>query len=86
MSLQYHSWPYGTTRRGQVCIANWRPHGLNPKTSSGQLIRDEFGEMHICVSESCADFSAKEGDEGTLTFTKDGPTGGYWKFKKDIKP
>lgn len=74
--------PYGTKRRGTVKIANWRPAGLDPRASSGQLIIDELNEGHVCVGGS-GDQTAKEGDTGTLTFTKGGPTGGYWKFVKD---
>jgi hypothetical protein len=74
--------PYGTTRRGVVKLANWRPAGLDPRASAGQLIFDDQNEMHVCVGD-CGDVTAKEGDSGTLTFTKGGPTGGYWKFKKD---
>ena len=79
------TWPYGTTRRGVVCIARWHPKSLPADTTDGQLIRDELNEMHICVGEQCADFTAKAGDSGTLTFTQGGPTGGYWKFTKDTK-
>ena len=77
------TWPYGTTRKATVCIAKWRPTGLDKDAATGQLIRDELGEMHVCVGEQCADFSARDGDSGTLTFTQGGPTGGYWKFTKD---
>lgn len=77
------TWAYGTTRRGKVLIARWRPEGLPSKASTGQLIQDDQGEGHICVGDACADLTANDGDEGTLTFTEGGPTGGYWKFRKD---
>lgn len=76
------TWPYGTTRRGVVEIAKWKPPEC-PPGAEGQLIKDDQDEMHICVGESCADFTASKGDTGTLTFTEGGPTGGYWKFVKD---
>jgi len=74
--------PYSTTRRGVVKLANWRPAGLDPRASAGQLIYDDRNEMHICIG-GCGDETAKEGDTGTLTFMQGGPTGGYWKFTKD---
>lgn len=76
------TWPFGTTRKAVVVTARWRPEGLDHRASTGQLLKDELGEMHVCVGTECADFTAKDGDEGVLTFTKGGPTGGYWKFKK----
>jgi hypothetical protein len=66
-----------------VIIAKWHPQGLDQKAATGQLIEDELGEMHVCIGEQCADFTASDSDIGTLTFTKGGPMGGYWKFKKD---
>ncbi len=81
--IQKKTWPYGTTRRGVVCIADWRPKGLPASVQAGQLIKDELNEMHICCGDHCADLTANAGDAGTLTFTKGGPTGGYWKFTKD---
>lgn len=86
MALIPKTWPYGTTRRAVVKIANWRPEGLDPRASTGQLLEDELGEMHVCVGAEAADFSAKDGDAGVLTFTKGGPTGGYWKFAKFMPP
>jgi len=76
------TWPYGTTRRGTVRIARMQ-NPFYAKTSDAQIIVDDQKEMHACVGESCADFTAKDGDTGTLTFTQGGPTGGYWKFTKD---
>ena len=32
--------------------------------------------------DECADFTAKEGDTGTLTFMRGGPTGGFCQFRK----
>lgn len=82
--MNTRTWPYGTTRRGVVQKTNWRPPGLPASAGSGQLIVDDLNEGHICVGE-CGDATAKEGDSGTLTFTKGGPTGGYWKFVKDAQ-
>lgn len=81
--ISQKTWPFGTTRRAKVIHAKYRPKGLDPRAATGQFIVDHLNEGHICVGEECADFSAKDGDAGTLTFTKGGPTGGYWKFKKD---
>lgn len=77
------TYPYGTTRRATVLKTNWRPAGLPAQAPSGQLLMDDVGEAHICVGDTCADFTAKADDKGTLTFTQGGPTGGYWKFVKD---
>ena len=80
--IQTETWPYGTTRRASVLVARWRPHGLDQRASDGQIIKDDRNEMHVCVG-GCGDPSARDGDSGILTFTQGGPTGGYWKFKKD---
>lgn len=76
------TWAYVTTRRGTVRVARMK-HPFKAKASDAQLIVDEKMEMHVCIGEQCADFTAKDGDTGTLTFTQGGPTGGYWKFTKD---
>lgn len=80
MSIDTRTWPYGTTRRG-IVVTKLEPPNMTP----AQLIKDDQGEGHICVGDACADFSAGEGDTGTLTFTEGGPTGGYWRFRKDPK-
>lgn len=77
------TWPYGTTRRATVKIARWRPNHLHRDSDDGQLLIDELGEAHVCIGGSCADFTARDGDAGTLIFTKGGPTGGFWRFVKD---
>lgn len=76
------TWPYGTTRRAIVLKSNLRPVGIPDHVASGQLLRDELGEGHVCVGDA-GDQAAIAGETGTLTFTKGGPTGGYWKFQKD---
>jgi hypothetical protein len=67
------TWPYGTKRRGKV-VAIEGPL---------QCIEGEDREGYIQQINFSGDPSAKEGDWGTLTFTKGGPTGGFWKFAKD---
>lgn len=83
MSVKTVTHPYGTTRRATVICARWRPKQLPAEAGEAQLLKDEQNEMHILVGASASDFSAKEGDQGTLTFTRGGPAGGYWKFTKD---
>ncbi len=80
--MNVKTYPYGTTRKATVLKSNWKPVGLDPRANAGQLLKDELGEGHICVGDA-GDASAIPGDKGTLTFTKGGPTGGYWKFQKD---
>jgi len=75
--------PYGTTRKAIVLKSNWRPPGLDPRAPAGMLLVDDCGEGHICVGD-CGDMTAKVDETGTLTFTKGGPTGGYWKFTRDV--
>jgi len=74
MSVETKTWPYGTTRLGKVesitLVYGWH------------IVKDDQNEGHI-LTGGARDASAKVGDKGTLTFTKGGPTGGYWKFKKD---
>ena len=67
---------YGTTRKGVV------EHLINARDGWIQIVLDDVGEAHFLMA-GCGDRSAKSGDKGTLTFTKGGPTGGYWKFNKD---
>jgi hypothetical protein len=66
--------PYGTTRKATVLKSDLQP--------SAMLLVDELGEGHILMY-GCGDMKAEAGDTGTLTFTKGGPAGGYWKFRKD---
>lgn len=80
--MKNKTWPYGTTRRAKVLIAKMAPPSMTP----AQFIKDENGEGHICIGEKTADFTAQDGDTGTLTFMAGGPTGGYWKFTKDPQP
>jgi hypothetical protein len=49
-----------------------------------QFVRDDQNEGHILIG-GAEDKTAEVGDTGTLTFTEGGPTGGYWKFKKDTE-
>ncbi len=84
MPTTLKTWPYGNQRTAAVCIARWHPKELPPHGEGGQLIRDNLGEKHICVGVECADFTAKKGDTGTLTFMLGGPTGGYWQFHKTV--
>jgi hypothetical protein len=75
--IQTRTWPYGTTRLAKVVECIKQRHHLK-----AQVLTDELGEGHVLLA-GAQDESAKTGDRGTLTFTKGGPTGGYWKFKKD---
>jgi len=61
------------------------PHPTEPEAAPAQILQDDHGETHFCIGEQCADSTAHDGDEGTLTFTEGGPTGGYWKFQKEAK-
>ena len=61
MQTTLKTWPYGTQRTALVCIARWHPKELPPACEDAQLIRDNLGEMHICVGAECADFTAKVG-------------------------
>ena len=74
----------GTQRTGVACIARWHPKELPSDVADGQLIRDNLSEMHISIGDECADFTAKEGDTSTPTFTRGGLTGGYWRFCKNL--
>jgi hypothetical protein len=75
------TYPYGTQRKATVIETNWRPEGLNPRACAGTYLVDEKGEGHISLGDVGCD-DVKKGDVGTLTFTKGGPTGGYWRFSK----
>jgi len=66
------TWPYGTTRRAKV-IEN---------ESRFTIVEDDTGKVHI-LAFGAGDRTAKKDEQGTLTFTFGGPTGGYWKFTKD---
>jgi hypothetical protein len=45
------------------------------------IVVDEDGEGHFLIGTD-SDHSAVAGDKGTITFTKGGAYGGYWKFEK----
>lgn len=72
MSIVRKTFPYGTTRRATV---------LQTATTC-QTLKDDKGEGHLLL-RGAGDFTANSGDVGTLTFTRGGITGGYWKFLKD---
>lgn len=76
MSIQTKTWPYGKVKKATMV----RSRGPN----YAQFVLDEDKEMHILM-RGAGDDSAKVGDIGTITFTEGGPTGGYWKFKRDEK-
>lgn len=80
MKTKTRTWAYGSTLRGKVIEVNIGRNDAFPV----HLVQDQKGEGHVLVGNA-ADATAKEGDHGTLTFTKGGPTGGYWKFEKDKK-
>lgn len=63
---------YGETRRATV---------EHVDRSGALVLTDELGEGHILLgvpSDPC-----EKGDAGTLTFTKGGSMGGYWRFTKE---
>jgi hypothetical protein len=66
------TFPYGTTRKGSVVDV----------IRGTIIITDENMEGHI-LTKTCCPQRVRSGDVGTLTFTKGGPTGGYWKFEKE---
>jgi hypothetical protein len=71
------TYPYGTLRKATVIETNCRTE--DPRACAVTCLLDEKGEGHIFLGDvGCV----KKGDVGTLTFTKGGPTGGYWKFSK----
>lgn len=81
--VMQRTWPYGTKRRARVLERSTAKVG-------GQTVRvmvlEELDrkEAHVLVGNECCDAGANRGDEGTLTFTQGGPTGGYWKFSKTV--
>ncbi len=71
-TLSKRTWLYGTTRRAKL---------LESRRSGVQVVVDELKEGHVLVF-GAGDKTAQQGDSGILTFTKGGPTGGFWKFTK----
>ena len=71
MTVLQRTWPYGTTRTGAVLTDE----------PSMQVVLDDQNEGHILLGNA-RDPSAGIGDRGVLTFTRGGPTGGFWKFEK----
>lgn len=70
--MKTRTWPYGTTRFAKV-IETGRQF---------TMLEDDKGEGHVLIN-GAQDDTAEVGDTGILTFTKGGPTGGYWKFTRD---
>jgi len=74
------TWPYGTKKHGTVIQASRVQGGFNllfmqsgeNKTEGFFLV---FDHDHVEASK------ARAGDKGVITFTKGGPTGGYWDYK-----
>jgi hypothetical protein len=75
--MKTKTWPYGTTRKATV-MSIIRGH----KGIQMHIVSDNTGEGHILVN-GANDETAKIGSTGTLTFSQGGPTGGFWKFRKD---
>jgi hypothetical protein len=60
MQTTLKTWPYGTQRTGVVCIARWHSKELPPDVANRQLIRDNLGEMHVCVGDECAELDRQK--------------------------
>lgn len=66
------TYPYGATRKATILETHEFFH----------VAVDELGEGHVLLGFDAYDETAQANDKGILTFTKGGPTGGYWKFTK----
>lgn len=74
MGLQRRTWDYGKTFDVEV------------REATKMLIAvfaPEINEGFLLAGHGVTDLPAK-GDKGTITFTKGGPTGGYWKWQPKI--
>ena len=80
--MMTRTWPYGTTKHATITDVD------SERTQSGKLVEfaiavDSEGEGWVLLGRLCWEGEIKKGDVGVLVFTKGGPTGGYWKFKKE---
>jgi hypothetical protein len=77
--MQTKTWPYGTVK--QVKVVERRSAKFK-----GQAV-----EVVLCVEPASNEgfvlmdrgVLAQVGEEGFITFTNGGPTGGYWKYSKE---
>lgn len=71
------TWPYGTLRPVEVADIDRR--GSPPIVT----VVDNAGEGYILVGGIDDPEHVQIGDRGEITFTKGGPTGGYWRYQGD---
>lgn len=71
MALQKRTWEYGTELSGIVMVAD-------PKLIVVHV--PDINEGFLLAEHGVKDLP-KGGDLCTITFTKGGPTGGYWKWQ-----
>lgn len=64
------TWPYGTKKRVEVIHVEPKVLGLVDQQREGYLLA-----LHGL------DPLPVKGDQGIITFTQGGPTGGYWKYE-----
>lgn len=76
------TWPYGTKLQAKVLRRDEAHHQGRPVAIL--TLVDERQEGHILVGTRSDD--GQPGDEGTITFHRGGPLGGYWKFQKAVSP
>ena len=79
--MNKRTWTYGEQRRGTVGDVQSKRFGDGPAQYIVTIIDDQ-NEGHILVGDSCVYDGIAFGDKVILTFTKGGPTGGFWKASK----
>lgn len=75
MAVVKRTWPYGTKYKAVVRSAS---------RILLDLYVDEINEGFLLGGDHSSDIP-KEGDKGTIVFTKGGATGGYWLWQPDNK-
>ncbi len=73
------TWPYGTTKRAKVLSVEQSV--VRGRVVQIVVLQDDDGQGHVLLQRAQARVQA--GDDGTLTFTRGGPMGGYFEFTRD---
>lgn len=77
--MKTQTWPYGTKKHGTVIQASRVQGGFN--VLFVESVGNKTEGFFLVFDRNHAESSkAKAGDKGVITFTRGGPTGGYWDY------
>lgn len=81
--MKTSTWPYGTKKHGTIVQASRMPGGFNLLFLDSSQDGKTEGFFLVFDHDHAEASKAKPGDKGVITFTRGGPTGGYWNYVGD---